>query len=421
MIRPLDHERAGMVGGATLHQLRAWILAEPTRSQVTIWGLSTRERLRRALLAAGLSSDQISVGSTVVMSGQEDFYLLVRSEYVFDDRLIRALVAAPDTILMANGEVVAAHVRQSRCQDVIPLLSSSTATFLSSPPLSGVQTVTPLELAPAYTATLRKADPPYVLPASSSNLDDIEARIFAAAYKGVTDLVTKWVWPKPARAVTRRLAYAGVHPNVVTLLSWALVVLAIWLFARGAFGLGLVVAWIMTFLDTVDGKLARVTLTSSTIGHVLDHSLDLVHPPFWYLAWAFGLFGDAFWLDASTIIIVTGYLAGRLIEGLFLLAFKMEMHCWRPLDSFFRTITARRNPNLILLTLGTLSGRPDWGFFLVAAWTICSIGFHAIRLLQAGVLSLRGHPIEEWQGKTLSPLRSAQTSQNTTNRSESPA
>ena len=41
----------------------------------------------------------------------------------------------------------------------------------------------------------------------------------------------------------------------------------------------------MTFLDTVDGKLARVTLTSSPFGNVLDHSLDLIHPPFWYWAW----------------------------------------------------------------------------------------------------------------------------------------
>jgi phosphatidylglycerophosphate synthase len=198
-------------------------------------------------------------------------------------------------------------------------------------------------------------------------------------------------------------------------------VLAAWLFVRGDFTLGLVAAWIMTFLDTVDGKLARVTLTSSTVGHVLDHGLDLIHPPFWYLAWAFGLFGGAFWFDTSTLIIVIGYIVGRLIEGLFLLAFKMEIHCWRPLDSFFRAITARRNPNLILLTLGTLLGYPAWGFVLVATWTVFSIGFHTIRLLQAGVLSLRGHTVEEWQGKTLSSSVLRQAPRNTSNRFESPA
>jgi len=409
-----------MEANLTPHRLRAWILLEPTQTVVKIWGLSTAERLHRALLAAGLSSDQISVGSARTIVGQGDFLLLIRSEYIFDDRLIRALITTPHTVLTDNGKVVAAHVPCTQSQEMLSLLSSTPSRLITNP-LPGLHIVTPLELVPAYTASLRKADPPYVLLASSSTVDDIEARLFSAAYKGITDLITKWVWPKPARAVTRWLAYAGVHPNSVTLLSWVLVVLVAWLFAKGDFGLGLVAAWIMTFLDTVDGKLARVTLTSSTVGHVLDHGLDLLHPPFWYLAWAFGLFGDAFWTYTSTILIVVGYIVGRLIEGLFLLVFKLEIHCWRPLDSFFRTITARRNPNLILLTVGTLIGHPDVGFFLVAVWTVCSIGFHTVRLLQASVLSLRGHHIEEWQGKISFSSELRQTPQNTSTRSESPA
>ena len=44
----------------------------------------------------------------------------------------------------------------------------------------------------------------------------------------------------------------------------------------------------MTFLDTVDGKLARTTLTSSKWGDIFDHGIDLVHPPFWYVAWGAG-------------------------------------------------------------------------------------------------------------------------------------
>ncbi|MGE0682411.1 MAG: CDP-alcohol phosphatidyltransferase family protein [Candidatus Binatia bacterium] len=405
----------------TPHRLRAWILTEPTQPEATIWGLSTAERLRRALLASGLLPTQIDVGPATTISGQEDFYVLIRSGYVFDDRVVRSLVTTPDTILMKDGKVVATHVHQSRCQDIIPLLSAPTATSLASLQLPGLQTVTPLELAPAYTSALRKADPPYVLPASSSNVADIEARIFAASYKGVTDLVTKWVWPKPARVVTRWLAYVGVSPNVVTLLSWVLVVLAAWLFARGEFGLGLVAAWVMTFLDTVDGKLARVTLTSSRVGHVLDHGLDLVHPPFWYLAWAIGLpdalflietspmeltwdvtsLGNLPWLDLSVFIIVTGYIIGRLIEGLFLLLFKIEIHCWQPVDSFFRTITARRNPNMLLLTAGLLVGYPDYGFLWVAVWTACCIGFHTVRLAQACIHRFQGKTVQEWQKNLL--------------------
>ena len=42
-------------------------------------------------------------------------------------------------------------------------------------------------------------------------------------------------------------------------------------------------------LDTVDGKLARCTITSSKIGEAIDHGIDLVHPPFWWWAWGVGL------------------------------------------------------------------------------------------------------------------------------------
>jgi phosphatidylglycerophosphate synthase len=155
----------------------------------------------------------------------------------------------------------------------------------------------------------------------------------------------------------------------------------------------------MTFLDTVDGKLARVTLTSSRVGHVFDHSLDLIHPPFWYLAWGLGLTGS---LDAATIVVLAGYLMGRALEGFFLLAFKIETHCWRPIDSLFRTITARRNPNLILLSVGTLGGRPDLGLLMVAIWTLVSIGFHIERILQALFERSRGARIECWDEMSMS-------------------
>jgi phosphatidylglycerophosphate synthase len=219
----------------------------------------------------------------------------------------------------------------------------------------------------------------------------------------VTDLITKWVWPRPAAVATRRLAAWHVHPNAVTIASWLLAALAFWLFARGDFVAGLFAAWLMTFLDTVDGKLARVTLTSSPFGNVLDHSLDLIHPPFWYLAWAHSLPASLEW---ATAVVVGGYFAGRLLEGIFLLAFKMESHCWRPIDSLFRTITARRNPNLIFLSVGALAGRPDLGLVMVALWTIVSFGFHFVRLAQAFRLRRRGGVVEPWDERLRQALRS---------------
>jgi phosphatidylglycerophosphate synthase len=383
---------------------KVWIVTVPGRSECRVWGLTGVERLLRMLAAVGVPKEQVKVGPLEVMSQtSNETVTIFRADYVFDERLVRALLESPGAVLLAPskstspGRVAAVHAPQDALAEALHLLSgegevSSTALGV------GLYAITPLEFVPAYTSTLRKTEAPYLLPLTPATAGEVETRLFAASYKGITDLVTKWVWPRPARSVTQWCVSAGISPNLVTLASWGLVILAAVLFLSGWFGLGLFAAWLMTFLDTVDGKLARVTLTSSKIGHVLDHGLDIIHPPFWYLAWAYGLPVDSPWLWLATVITVGGYVVGRLLEGFFLLIFKMEIHCWHPLDSFFRTITARRNPNLILLSLATLMGRPDVGLMLVALWTAICIGFHTGRLFQALFQQWHGSPIHEWQG-----------------------
>jgi hypothetical protein len=81
--------------------------------------------------------------------------------------------------------------------------------------------------------------------------------------------------------------------------------------------------------------------------------------------------------------VTVGYVAQRVEEGVFLRAFKLQMHAWRRFDSWFRLITARRNPNLILLTAATLVGRPDVGLAAVAVWTVASFLVHLVQLIQA--------------------------------------
>jgi hypothetical protein len=90
---------------------------------------------------------------------------------------------------------------------------------------------------------------------------------------------------KPAKRIVRWCAARGVTPNAVTAASFVLTCAAAWLFVHGHFASGLAAGWIMTLLDTVDGKLARVTVQSSRFGHYFDHGIDLLHPPFWYLCW----------------------------------------------------------------------------------------------------------------------------------------
>ena len=131
-------------------------------------------------------------------------------------------------------------------------------------------------------------------------------------------------------------------------------------------------------LDTVDGKLARCTGASSKWGNVFDHGIDLIHPPFWWWAWVHGL--AAYGRPLEPVYCDDGAVGdrrrlcrpARSSKGIFMQRFGgMHIHVWQPIDSQFRLITARRNPNMVILVAALLFGRPDIGLELVAWWTIC--------------------------------------------------
>ena len=75
---------------------------------------------------------------------------------------------------------------------------------------------------------------------------------------------------------------------------------------------------------------------------------------------------------------------------------RFGIFCWRRIDSFSRLITARRNPCLILLSLGAIAGRPDLGLEAVALWTGVSTLFLLLRLGQAGLTRLASGPLTSW-------------------------
>jgi phosphatidylglycerophosphate synthase len=376
----------------------AWIVG---RCDVALWGLDSALRWRRCLGRAGVT-DCHAEPTPIEPVGN---VLLVRADAVVQESLVQALVASPGTVLALSGGPgtpaggpcvpLAAHVPAELAGFAVGALRRGhceAAEFAER----GLAVSDPIQLGSSYDHGLRKRAAPFAMLVTAGAAPEIERRMFAASYKGVTDLVTKWLWPVPARWVTGWAARRRISANTVTWLSLASVILAWWFFAVGEYAAGLAAAWLMTFLDTVDGKLARVTLTSSKFGDVLDHGIDLLHPPFWYVAWWQGLAGPSPALAAAMWIVVIGYVLGRVIEGWFIWRFKIEIHAWRPIDSRFRLITARRNPNLILLMAAALFGRPDIGLVAVAAWTVLSLVFHMVRVGQAEAATRRGSKPRSW-------------------------
>lgn len=348
-----------------------------------LFGLTPHARIREQFRRAGLTNE-VSVESR---AGHQGPLILVNAAGVLDQPLVAAILKRPNLAITtekdAGSKVIAAHVRAADADAIIAAMT--TGENLNRP---GVLVRAPSEMEANFWSALRKRETPYALPLTDSNQAAVEWRMFMGTYKGATDLVTKHVWPVPAFHVTRWLAPRGITPNMVTTVGAIMTIAAFALFLYGQFGWGLLCAWAMTFLDTVDGKLARTTLTSSKWGDIFDHGIDLIHPPFWYMAWGYGLIfwgitwsTQLFW--GTMAVIFGGYILQRLMEGAAIKWLGLEIHIWRKIDTFFRQITARRNPNLILLTLGTLAGKPDWGLLAVAAWTAICLGLHGIQLVQA--------------------------------------
>lgn len=355
-------------------------------SPLRLFGLSSRERLRRVLGRFGVTL--LAAGRVPPAAAP---LLVLRGDYLYDERVLAGLARSPNALLCDDaGRAVAGHMAVPDGEAIAALAAGECPAGLAARDAAA--------LGEAVEERLRKRSAPYLLALREQDRDALERRLYDGAYKGVTDLVTKFAWPRPALAATRWCARAGISPNQVTLVSLLLAILAGWAFLHGAWLAGLAAGWLMTFLDTVDGKLARVTVTSTRAGDVLDHGLDLLHPPLWYAAWGAGLahYGAPGSLSALVWVIVAGYVAGRLAEGAFQLwCARFSLFVWRPFDSLNRLVTARRNPCLLILTPAALLGAPDWGLYGVGVWTVLSSVVLWLRVGQAA-LARRAGPLRSW-------------------------
>ncbi len=373
--------------------------------ELRLFSLSGRARLEAMLarlgVVPGVEDGDDPAADTQPVSAAPDRIIILNADCAFEEHVIAELAKRPaTTVLTGDGEpyLVAAVVTEpERAQ-----LWAQRMRAAGPEPITDAIVVTASDLVGEYNQALRKRQTPLALRVTPDNAKRIERRLYQGSYKGATDFITKFVWPEPAFHATRLAAALKIHPNLVTSLSLVLVIAAFFLFARGDFLLGAAAGWAMCFLDTVDGKLARVTLKSSKWGNVFDHGIDLVHPPFWYWAWAHGLIASGatsglsetfIWM--SFWVIAAGYLVGRLIEGYFIQRFKIEIHIWRRIDYWFRHITSRRNPNLFMLTISALAGAPALGLAAVAIWTVLSIVFHIARIGAAEIENTKA-PLTSW-------------------------
>ena len=350
-----------------------------------IWGLDMVEWQRRTFRKAGATGE-----------GPDRIHIL--ASIALSPNLVRALVARPEVALAdGSGRVVAVRSARPWCGGPVP---------------AGLSVLRAGELAGSYNKALRKVEPAYIRDMERDDPGEVMRAQFASSYKGITDFVTKWFWPVPAYYVTRLAARLRITPNQVTTVGFVLCVTAFWGFWTGQWAVGFVTGWLMTFLDTVDGKLARTTMTYSKWGNIYDHGIDLVHPPFWYWAWWHGL-GLTLaaqgielpgWITAALWAILVGYVVDRFVEGVFMRRHGMHIHVWTRFNSALRFFIARRNPNTFVFMLGILATPVEpmagaWAFVAVAVWTwVCILA----NLVSSIAAEFAQRPLTSWMDRAAS-------------------
>jgi phosphatidylglycerophosphate synthase len=414
--------------------LRIWIDAASAASETRVFGLTLLDHLLHALIRSQLELAEVHVerpsGAPADLDPALARALPLRwcdpGGVGFAARVGRALDAASGAPLLLLGADAMLDPRLLRCFAALrgnrafrsPVGTERAALLRLEGPLSsaaaGAQNLAMLAqqlvnagaaaaIAPGefdtYLVDLRRHVDPYLFPiASDAERERVERFLFDSNYKGSTDFLTKWVYPPLVWRIVRLLAARHVHPNSVTWISIASTIAAIPFFAAGDWVVGSALAYAMSVLDSVDGKLARLTYTYSNLGTVLDHGLDLVHPPFWYLAWGYALGGGS--SESAPFItsvwLFAVYFVDRALAGIFKWRTGVSIHGATPLDERMRTVISRRNPNLAYMTVALLL---DWlvpgleaalfTFYAIVAWQVACLFFHAERVIQYWGTKLR--------------------------------
>lgn len=321
---------------------------------------------------------------------------------VIDPRLVRYMAeddddpAALRVALGGEGEERAGILRLTQKEGaLLPERAADVSSVAAAVAAAQPAAVVRPETVPAFVPTLRRSVPYYLFCVrGKAAARRVERRLFGWNYKGSTDFMTKWVYPPLVWRLVKLATAGGIPANVITVASAILTFAAVPLFAMGVFWAGLACAYAMSVLDSVDGKVARLTLSDSAFGNILDHGLDIVHPPLWYAAWAWGLgareAGDPLAITAA--LLIAFYVGDRLVLMLAKARFRRGLHAMRPLDAAVRTWIARRNVNLVIFTVGLLVGQAPAAFLLICFWQGATMLWHAVRT--AWLIGSGARPVE---------------------------
>jgi phosphatidylglycerophosphate synthase len=323
--------------------------------------------------------------------------LVVPADSVFDPRLLQVLVSQG-----APAALVDSGVRRPNLQTLIALAPDTPRGKLCGPALleygwasaqhglleeslrTGLEhdTLAALDVAAQpsyYVSTHRKLRPVWFPAPSVSNRKLAERVLLDSIQKGPPDLPA-WFHAPIETFVVSRLCKTGITPNQLTVFCNVFAWTVTALLATGHLGWGLGLALVVNVLDGLDGKQARVKIETSKAGK-LEHFFDALFENSWWLALAWHLSVSGKLPDAFSYLglLIGAEVLNALARTSIVRYFGKSISELGRFDRIFRLVGGRRNIYVWILALGLILGAPAGAFKLIAWWEAVTAAVHWAR------------------------------------------
>lgn len=240
----------------------------------------------------------------------------------------------------------------------------------------------------AYVDDLRLLNEPYLFRCFYPHqVQTIENRMYEANFKGTLDFIAIYIYKYPVREIVKILGrFRWITPNQITILSILASFAVPACFASGQVGWGISIGWLMFILDSVDGKLARLTVRLSKAAGLWEHATSTPAVFLWFpsLGWCLSqgaLFDFSKPVVIAMWILMPLYWIDKSVNGAFRSRFKKDMYNWSRFDEKFHLVACRRAIIMLIVTIGYLAGSLARAFVALAGWMVVSFLVHMVRFL----------------------------------------
>jgi phosphatidylglycerophosphate synthase len=193
--------------------------------------------------------------------------------------------------------------------------------------------------------------------------------------KRTLELPAQYFDPTFENLLLRRLAGTRVTANQVTLVTGLLGFVVAALYYAGWLRVGVLVAIFVEVLDGVDGKLARITCTTSRAGEY-EHILDFFYENSCYLALGLHLSHVSPHALKAALLMILFDLTDNVAYSLMDVRLGLSLDNASPFLARFRLIAGRRNIYNWLFLVGFFLGFPNYAFFVAVVWAGITAAIH---------------------------------------------